>query len=128
MKCPPFGLCVPVIYERARDVDTIEVSLLASGLVWAIRLVGVWGPELHRGPQDSQKLAREGKEWIELFLRSQSDLRLHIELPHTPNVLKSLTFDRVPGVLYVGPGEMTVNKMIVNRGYASSTKGGRLGE
>jgi hypothetical protein len=42
------------------------------------------------------------------------------------NVLRRLTFDRVPGFLYVGPTK-TLNRMLVEKGLASSSKGGELG-
>ena len=128
MRCPPFGLCLPVEFHAARDVDTIEVRVSGSSFVWAIRLVDTWGPELHRGDAASQRVAAEGKAWVEKYLASIFGLRLWVQLPHTENLLKCLSFDRVPGFLFVGGGEETVNRMIVRRGYASSTKGGELGE
>lgn len=128
MRCPPFGLCVPVQPLRVRDTDTIEVQVVGASLVWAIRLDGVWAPELRRGDEDSKELAREGKRWLEQILAELDDLRLHVALPTDRNILKAITFDRVVGTIWIGSGDNTLNRMIVERGYASSTKGGRLGE
>lgn len=128
MRAPPFGLCVPVEPVRVRDSDTIEVRVVGTALVWAIRLLDVWAPELRRGEEDSKAIAREGKLWLEQILAKQTDLRLHVALPTDKNILKALTFDRVVGTIYCGGGDNTLNKMIVSRGYASSTKGGKLGQ
>lgn len=126
MLCPPFGICVPVEPLRVRDADTIEVRLRGGSLVWAVRLLGVWAPELHRGAE--QGLAAHAKAWVERFVAANHDLRLYIELPHERNLLHALSFDRVVGTIFVGPGRETLNELVVRHGLASSTKNGRLGE
>jgi len=128
MSCPPFGICVPVEPLRVRDADTLEVRVAGGSLAWAVRLVDVWAPELRRGDADSRDLAREAKRWLERFVADHADdLRLHVALPTDRNILKALTFDRVVGTLYVGADGDSVNRQLVARGFASSTKGGALG-
>jgi hypothetical protein len=129
MYCPAFGFYLPVDFHRVRDVDTIEVH--ASGaFVWAIRLIGTWGPELHRG--DHQELARRGKRWVGDYLATCQELALYLPLPEGQNLLKALTFDRVPGHLLlarsVGIDVPTLNELVVREGFASTTKGGPLGK
>lgn len=126
MKRPEPGLCFPVSIVKVRDPDTIVLRIQGTALEWAARLIGVWGPELHSGNQRQQ--ARAGTAWLEEYLYGvdPDDLLWFIPLPEDRNILKALTFDRVPS--YVFAGEVLVNKLIVSEGYASSRKGGRLGE
>jgi endonuclease YncB( thermonuclease family) len=116
---------VPVEFIRVRDADTVEVRLPASPFTWAVRLLDVWAPELHRG--DDQALARRGARWLGDYLAACDDLRLYVPLPVGDNLLKSLSFDRVVGVIYVGPHGQTMNELVIRSGFASSTKGGPLG-
>ncbi|MGD9634486.1 MAG: thermonuclease family protein [Pirellulales bacterium] len=112
---------------RVRDTDTVEVQVVGGSLIWAVRLLDVWAPELRRGDEESKQLAREGKAWLESYLAANADsLRLHVPLPDDRNILKSLTFDRVVGTLWSGT-VVSVNQKIVEYGFASSTKGGPLG-
>jgi endonuclease YncB( thermonuclease family) len=122
---PTPGLMLNVAFKRCRDGDTVEVSLPGSGWIWAIRLINVWAPELHTGEQRQQAAA--GKCFLEDYLHSidPPDLWLHVPVPQGSNLLKNLTFDRIPGVLYAG--DVEINSLLVSKGYASSTKGGALG-
>jgi endonuclease YncB( thermonuclease family) len=115
-----------VYFERARDGDTVEVRGQGTGLVWAIRLIDVWAPELHTGEQRQQAAA--SKAFVEEVLHraDPEDLLLKVPLPKGENVLKSLTFDRIPGYIWIG--DVCLNELIVAKGYASSTKAGVLGE
>lgn len=125
MKRPPPGYATPITIRKVRDGDTVEASVTGA-FVWAIRLIDVWAPELHSGEQ--RKQAAAAKAFLEEFLLSvdPDDLLVYVPLPKGQNILKSLTFDRIPGVLFAG--EVNVNKLLVAKGYASSTKGGPLGE
>jgi hypothetical protein len=61
------------------------------------------------------------------------DVRCFIPLPEIKpgtknvNLLSWLSFDRIPGYLFVGPNQ-TLNRLLVQAGLASSTKGGPLGK
>lgn len=96
-----------------------------SAFVWAIRLIDVWAQELRGKDRES---AFRAMEWLDGFLRSvdPADLFVHIPPPKGENLLRSLTFDRIPGYLWAG--DTLVNDLIVERGYASSVKGGAIGE
>lgn len=130
--CPPRGLCLSVAFVRARDGDTIEVSLPGGALVFAVRLVDCWAPELRRGTDAERRKGYEALEYARQVCEAADpgDLRLHIPLPEGDvrgvNPLKWITFDRIPGYLYVG-GSRTLNEMLVAAGLASTSKGGELG-
>ena len=135
--CPPFGVSLPVRLVEIRDGDTIVVTLRQTeGLVWAVRLIDCWCPELHRGARASQQIARDASEYVRQVLvdgPSAGDLRWFIPLPEIEhgtrnvNLLSWLSFDRIPGYLFVGP-DATLNRLLVQAGLASSTKGGPLGQ
>lgn len=128
---PPTGICVPVEYERARDGDTIEVRLCGGALTWAVRLIDCWCPELHRGSDDSRRVARAGRDYVNETLRSadSGDLHWFVPLPKGSvsgaNILKLTSFDRLPGYLFIG--SKTLNQILVERGFASTAKHGELG-
>lgn len=133
-QCPPYGVCVPVTFVRVRDGDTIEVQILGGAMTWAVRLIDCWCPELHRGSEVLRKLARAAREFAgDVCARADDgDLRWFVPAPKLEagvtglNILAHISFDRVPGYLYVGPSQ-TLNQMLVEKGFASSTKGGELG-
>ena len=108
-----FGLHLPCKYVRARDGDTIEVQIL-SGLTWAIRLIGVNCFERYTG---------EGKaatKFVKDVLEEADDLSVWLPAPkHAENLLKNLTFDRVPGHVFVG--ESNLADMIVHAGHGAYT-------
>jgi len=123
-RCPPAGLTIPVTYERARDGDTIEVRIRGSAFVWAVRLLDCWVPELRT------EVGQQARDFVVDVLHRLDpiDLRLFIPAPETSNVLRDVfSFDRVLGYLYVS-SSTTLNQMLVQRGLASSRKGGELGE
>lgn len=126
MRCPPFGLCVPVLFVRARDADTVEVRVAGTMLSWAIRLKAVWAPELRRG--NERELAEAGKKFVADILSRETDIRLHVDFPDSRNVLSRLSFDRVPGTIFLANGKVNLNQLIIGAGFASSTKDGRIGE
>lgn len=125
MTRPEPGIATPCSYNRTRDGDTVEVRISGS-LVWAIRLVNVWAPELHSGEQRKQAAAAKAFVQEVLERADPAELLLWVPLPKGENILKSLTFDRVPGYIWIG--DVCLNELIVAKGYASSTKGGQLGE
>jgi len=136
LPCPTYGVTLPVVAIDVRDGDTITVQIRETKLVWAVRLIDCWCPELHRGDEATRDLARQAKEYARQVLfdgPNAGDLRVFVPLPEIPqgtehvNLLGYLTFDRIPGYLYVGPGQ-TLNRLLVLAGLASTTKQGPLGE
>jgi endonuclease YncB( thermonuclease family) len=131
--CPPFGICLPITLAEVRDGDTVVVQIRHTNTLWAIRLKHCWCKELRGGTEASRKLARAAKEYTRQVLEAadHGDLRLCIPFPEVDggdglNILSFLTFDRVPGYIYVGPTQ-TLNRMLVAQGLASTTKDGELG-
>jgi endonuclease YncB( thermonuclease family) len=131
--CPPYGFCVPVTPSKARDGDTVVVHVQHLALEWAVRLIACWCPELHRGSKESQAIGKRAKAFAQDVLdkADEGDLRWFVPFSSIDgeniNILKFLSFDRVPGYLYVGPTQ-TLNRMLVDAGLASTTKGGELGK
>jgi len=114
MRCPPTGLCVHVRYRRCRDGDTVEVSTRHSDRLWAIRLIDCWCPELR------EEGGHEAKEFAESVLSGADDVYAYIPEPdNAVSLLKNLTFDRIPGYLFVGAGR-SLNEMLVDAGHATS--------
>lgn len=136
---PPYGLCLPCRFVRARDGDTIEVSLL-GGLVWAIRLIDCWCLEPLRGTSAERALGVTAKEyaarccdeaqqlsvWIPAPERMAEHLKtLELESELRPvNLLRWLTFDRLPGHIYVS-SEERLSDLMVRAGFAARTKCGQ---
>lgn len=118
-KRPTPGLVVPVTLHRVRDGDTIEVKIPGSSLIWPIRLIDCWAPET-KGSE--KELGLRAKDYVEGVLMQGDPLTLQIPTPDDWNVLASLTFDRVPGYLWVGAS--LLNEMVVKSGHATSTREG----
>lgn len=110
---------VPVTLHRVRDGDTIEVKIPGSSLIWPIRLIDCWAPET-KGSE--KELGLRAKDYVEGVLMQGDPLTLQIPTPDDWNVLASLTFDRVPGYLWVGAS--LLNEMVVKSGHATSTREG----
>ena len=58
MRRPPAGLCVPVTIREVVDGDTVKVSLRSSAIIYSIRLLECWAPEMHEpgGPEAKEKV------------------------------------------------------------------------
>jgi len=117
MRLPAYGLCLPCNYRRCRDGDTVEISLPGSDRRWAIRLIDCWAPETHEagGP--------EAKAYIEQLLdRANGRLSVWIPAPrHVENLLRNLTFDRIPGRLFIGT-DFDVSEAMVRAGHATADR------
>ncbi len=93
---PPYGLCLPCKLDHVRDGDTVVINLPGSGREWAIRLINCWCPELH------QPGGKEAKAFAKTLLEDAEDLAIYIPAPtHVANLLKNLTFDRIPGRVFL---------------------------
>ena len=114
------GLCVPCSFVRARDADTVGVSLPDSERIWWVRLLDCWAPEL------PSEIGRQGKEVAESLCFEASERgQFYLQIPFdnvAHNVLASLlSFDRVLGVLWLDE-RRTLNHELIARGLASATK------
>ena len=110
---PPHGVCLPVHYVSSRDGDTILVSLGSDGgLVWPIRLDGINCPE-KRDPGGF-----EAHDYVIKLLSTARELSVWVEAPKKKNILRSLSFDRIVGNLYVeDKGWLT--DLLVEAGHAT---------
>lgn len=116
MNRPPHELCLPVEYQRCCDDGTIVVSLAGSTRIWNIRLIDCWCPEMH------EPGGREAKQYAEKILKQCSNLAVYIPAPHDiHNLLANITFDRVPGHLFVNDTR-TLSEMMVAGGHGTVTK------
>lgn len=116
MNLPPYGLCLPCRFVRCRDGDTVEIAFCGSDRVWAIRLIDCWCAE------KSLAEGREAKQYAEKILEQVDRLSVFVPAPKdVHNLLHNLTFDRVPGYLYVTT-DRTLNEMMVLGGHATKEK------
>lgn len=125
---PEPGLCVDAICDRERDADTIEAHVPGSAYVFALRLIDTWSPETDDKDVNDRRIAREGKAFVHAKCVGQS---IRVYIPFTGGSrepLKALTFDRVPAWVWVEGDRDSLNKIVVERGFASTTKAGKLGE
>src|SRR5690606_8515746 len=115
MKLPDYGICLPVKVVRVIDGDTVEVKLPRSTYQWKLRLIDCWAPELNTAAGKQAKAAAQE------FVKGAT-CSVYIPAPrHFPNLLKNLTFDRIPAHLFIAP-DLTLNAAMVLAGYATKTK------
>lgn len=117
---PPYGACFPVKFRRARDGDTIAVSLANSDRQWFIRLRGVDTPE--RGEPGyaeakalTERLCREAElvDELAVFIERPDDL---------VNLLANVTFDRLPAYVFLAKST-ELGDVLVRRGLAKYVDG-----
>ena len=115
---PPYcTCCLPCIWRHCRDGDTVVISVQnpkknqLSSRHWAIRLIDVWCPEKHT-PE-----GKKAKHACEMLLEEAGDLSVWIPPPKKiENILANLTFDRIPGYIWLGQ-DQTLNEVMIRRGY-----------
>ena len=134
---PPIGLCIPVqvaseTYQQGiHDGDTVKLHPSWSKLVFALRILDCWCPEVQiRGK--AKEFSQEKKDRIlrvgqaardELSdLLSNRDLRFAVpfEIVQNYNIFDMLTFGRVLGHLWAD--EIHVAQHLVGKGLAFRTK------
>jgi endonuclease YncB( thermonuclease family) len=109
---PPAGFCLRVDLVRVVDGDTVIVRLPSSKYEWRIRLIDCWADEL------KTLKGRAAKAQCETLMK---DKVLHVwipELTHVVELLKNLTFDRIPGYIFIDE-DTTLNEEMVRTGYAN---------
>jgi len=119
LKRPQYGISLPCTFHHARDADTIVVQLRNSGLLWAIRLIDCWAPEI-RGEEKPEGI--DASIAAIALLKTAKELSVFIPVENIgENVLKFLTFDRIPGYLYLDD-ETTLNEKLIELGHATKSK------
>ena len=124
MKAPPLGICIPCEWHRNRDGDTVEVKL-RTGQIAAVRLIDCWCAEKHTAN------GRLATKFLDAYFGGNSSrgrMRLWVDLADPradgivdlTDILKALTFDRVPGYLFVG--DSNVSEVMVESGHATRSK------
>jgi endonuclease YncB( thermonuclease family) len=112
---PPFGLHLPCNVVRVIDGDTVEIGLPGSTYQWKLRLIDCWCPEMNTAKGKAAKAAAEE-------LLKEATCSVFIPAPkHITNLLKNLTFDRIPAHLFIGP-DMTLNSAMCLAGHATKKK------
>jgi endonuclease YncB( thermonuclease family) len=125
--CPPLGITLRAEFVRARDADTIEWRIAGSSFVWASRLIDTWAPEVRGSDAELKAIAIAGKVYAKEQCEKSKKLRVFIPFSIREQPLKALSFDRIPSYVYLDDFT-TLNSAMVRAGYASTTKGGKLGE
>lgn len=116
---PNYGMTFPCELHKIRDGDTVVVRLRSDGLLWPIRLIDCWAPET-RGASREAGLA--AKHHAEAILLAAKEMAVYIPFPGPVDcITKLLTFDRIPGYLFVSPCE-TLNELMVAAGHATKYK------
>lgn len=124
----PYGLYLPVAFHRARDPDTIEVKLPGSAFVWALRLIHCWAPETKSPRAADRDLCERGRAWLTNRCAGATYLDVAILFRGLQQPLKALTFDRIPAHVYLPGDPVSLSQQVVAAGFASSRKGGKLGD
>lgn len=118
---PPYGVCLPAKLLGVVDGDTVDLSVLSGRLLPRIRLCACWAPEMKTAAGKAAKKAAEK------FLDEADPKQLAVWIPapiHLDNLLKNLTFDRIPGWVFIGETE-TLNHAMVAAGHATERKAKR---
>lgn len=114
---PPCGISLPVEFRRARDGDTIEVGIAGSVLVWPVRLLDCWAPEMNL------EEGRLAKQYAEKLMEQCARPVLWCPIAEgVKNLLTALTsFDRLLGHIFLSES-MTLSEAMVAAGHATATK------
>lgn len=111
------GVWLPVSIERVRDADTVIVQV--NGQEAAIRLIDCWAKN------KNTEQGAKAKQYLTECLQQSDELILHLPIPKDLNndgkvtvleIMKQLSFDRVPGWLYMDG--VNVSRHLCEMGYA----------
>lgn len=99
-----------------RDGDTLVVKGPMTGLEWAIRIQDCWCPE--NGTPEGRASTAYRNDLLEM----EHDVYVHIsKIKYVSNLLKNITFDRIPGDVYLRDGRNFADLM-VGAGHATKKK------
>lgn len=100
----------------AIDGDTVGIRFALSQREWHVRLIDCWASE--RNTPDGKDATQACQE----FLDTADSLSVFIPAPkHIHNLLRNLTFDRIPGHIYLRE-DLTLSQAMVLSGHATSKK------
>jgi endonuclease YncB( thermonuclease family) len=123
---PEEGYCFAAEMVKARDGDTQVYRHKRLGKEIAIRLLDTWIEEMKRGGREARLRAAAARDYVVEFMADKKLVKVHILPPHEgEDILSLLTFDRFVGRVWADG--ICLNTHLVEKGYASSTKGGALG-
>lgn len=118
---PSVGLCLLCKLVRGkdglppRDGDTLVVKGPVTGLEWAIRIQDCWCPE-NNTPEGKAATAYRNE-----LLDMEQAVYVHIsQMKFVNNLLKNITFDRIPADVYLKDGRNFATLMIQS-GHALKT-------
>lgn len=120
MKRPPAGLTIPVRLAKVQDGDTVYVTREGSNVVYHVRLLNCWAPELNT------EAGKRSKEYAEQVLNRVKQLYLTIYFETLTgdfiDVLGKLTsMGRLLGDLWVDE-ETTLSQVMTGGFHATKTK------
>jgi endonuclease YncB( thermonuclease family) len=121
---PPLGLTLPCRVLKVHDGDTmtVEVRIVAN-----VRLCGdgkreCWAPEL------KEPGGIEARDYLVGYALGNSG-RLHIPIgDNASNISALLTMGRVLGDVWIAGDQESISEWMVRNRFASTKKGGKLGE
>jgi len=117
----------PYIYRvrqviKVVDGDTIDADIdlgFDISLTKRVRLSGVDTPESRTTDLKEKKLGLESKEWLKHKLEFAKDVLIKTELPDSTE-----KYGRILGNLYVNNEALSLNKQMIDEGYALAYDGG----
>jgi endonuclease YncB( thermonuclease family) len=124
MTKPPLGLTARATVIKVVDGDTIDVEL---HIRTRIRMLGCWAPESRTLDPAEKKLGLAAKAHLsELTADGNGTVFIPTEDAHS--IADVMTLDRLLGRFWMDGQVTDISTEQVVNGFASSTKGGKLGE
>lgn len=107
---------------RVVDGDTIDVDIdlgFSISFTQRVRLAGIDTPESRTRDLKEKALGLESKEYLKNLLDGAKDIVIQTEKPDS-----SEKYGRILGWLFINDDEMSVNELMIAKGYAWEYDGG----
>lgn len=104
------------------DGDTIDVDIdlgFSVSFTQRVRLAGIDTPESRTTDLKEKALGLESKEYLKNLLDGAQDIVIQTEKPDS-----SEKYGRILGWLFINDDEMSVNELMIAKGYAWEYDGG----
>ena len=116
----------PYIYRvkqvlKVVDGDTIDADVdlgFDISLTKRVRLAGIDTPESRTADLKEKALGLEVKEWLKKRLEGAKDILIKTQLPDSTE-----KYGRILGKLYINNEETSLNKQMIDEGYAWEYQG-----